>query len=236
MLVLAVAVSAVSLSIAPKHHGDFNSDGTPTWINRNDVDWEPCSVAQIVGQSSLLTVAIEEEHGSFVDHHAFLYRCATGMNPFYLRHSLPQGGTVLLKLLWPDILDENYLFASTAEDKDQIGYGFRIGVASATKDRFHFRRFFFHTLADMNHFIVATSTLMNNTPTKLHKADFFKAPRYTIAGVQNHAETMNEFGDHYFGKKDEDLLAAADQAQPIIDDNNAFEDQNYVANMVQQDA
>jgi hypothetical protein len=210
-------------------------DGKPNWLNRNDIDWEICHLNQVVGQSGLLNVGLEEDDGKIVDHHAFLYRCDTGPNPFYLRYTKREGGSVLIKLQWPTILDENYLYATKAEDRDHIGYGFRIAVASSTKTRWHYRRFFFHTLRSLNRFVDATSTLMNGQHNVLHKADFFKAPRFDIPNIeQGHDQAINEYGDHYFGVYDTELLHAADQGQPEVPRDDALEDSNYVRNTVTQ--
>jgi len=235
---VGLASSVVAVPLA-KSHGTKPRDavevtGKPKWVNRNDVDWKDCDKSQVVAESGMLTVAVEEgllHHDNFVDHHAFLYRCDVDENPFYLRYTLPTGGTTLLNLQWPSILDETYLFASTSEDKDKIGYGFRILVSSSTEQRAHFKRFFFHSLKDLNRFIAATSTMTNNGPTILHKADFFKAPRYDIDMSDSIASQHNEFGDHYYGLKDADLLKAADQGQPTVPDDNTGEDPGHVAGL-----
>jgi len=216
----------------------MGAHGKSDWLNRNDIDWETCHLNQVVGQSGLMNLALEDEDESntFTDHHAFLYRCQTGPNPFYLRYTKPTGGSVLLKIQWPTILDENFLFATKAEDRDHIGYGFRIAVASSTKTRWHYRKFFFHTLRSLNRFVTATSTLMNGQKNVLHKADFFKAPRYDIPlrDEGGHDSQVNAFGDHFFGMTDTELLKAADQGQPEVPRDDALEDGNYVANTVQQ--
>lgn len=226
--VLAGASVAMGLALQPI------PDGTPAWVNRNDVDWESCSKSQVLAQSDILTVALEEEDNNFVDHHALLYRCSTEDNPFYLRLTNQKGGTTFINLQWPSILDETYLFATTAEDKDQIGYGFRIMVSSDTKKRYHFRRFFFHTLTDMNRFIKSTSTMTNGVATILHKADFFKAPRYDISSVLPLNQASNEFGDKYFGNVDKDILQTADKADPTIHEDDAMEDRPYVQQLIGQ--
>jgi len=184
----------------PKHHMK-HGDGKSKWVNRNDVDWEACHPTQVMAQSGVLDISIEDDEGVFHNHHSFLYRCAMGPNPFYLRYTLPSGGSVMLKMQWPDVLDENYLFSSKEKTRDDIGYGFRIAVCSDTKDRFHYRRFFFNGLGDMNKFIQAQSTMMSgmNTPTALAKEDFFKAPRYHISRNIEEVKPVNQFGDHYVG-------------------------------------
>jgi len=233
-LILAGVVALVtSVPLSMENKG---IDGTPRWVNRNDVDWKACNMDQVSAQSALLTVAIEEKlhQGKFEDHHAFLYRCDVGENPFYLRYTLQTGGTTLLNLQWPSILDETYLFASAPEDKDKIGYGFRIMVSSETKQRAHFRRFFFHTLKDMNRFISAVSKMTNDAPTILHKADFFKAPRFDIDAIADATTSHNEFGDHYFGVRDADLLKAADQGQPTVPEDQAGETAEYVKDLIGQ--
>jgi len=226
LLVAATVAAGLALQPIP--------DGSPAWVNRNDVDWEECEPHQVVSHSDVLTVAIEEEQGGFVDHHAILYRCATADNPFYLRFSHKEGGTTFINMQWPSVLDETYLFASTSEDKDKIGYGFRVMVASDTKKRYHFRRFFFHTLTDFNRFMTTVSTQMNNEPTILHKADFFKAPRFEIESVTGFTQPTNEFGDHFWGQVDKDILDTADKADPTLHEDDAMEDRKYVQDLVGQ--
>jgi hypothetical protein len=197
-------LAAVGVSAALSLHKDalqpppHNADGKPAWVNRNDVDWESCDSSQVLQQSEILDVALEEEHGGFHDHHGVLYRCSTEANPFYLRYSNKKTltGTTFINLQWPSVLDETYLFATTAEDKDKIQYGFRIMVSSDTKKRYHFRRFLFHTLDGINHFIKSVSTMTNDSPSLLGKADFFKAPRYAIPAL-SHSAPENEFGDRF---------------------------------------
>lgn len=209
-------------------------DGTPAWVNRNDVDWESCAKEQVVAQSNILTIALEEDDGAFVDHHALLYRCATEDNPFYLRVTNQEGGTTFINMQWPSVLDETYLFASVSEDKDKIGYGFRVMVSSQTKKRYHFRRFFFHTLTDFNRFVKATSSMTNAQATILHKADFFKAPRFDIESVSTFTQPQNEFGDKFWGLQDKDLLNTADKASPTITEDGAMEDRPYVQQLIGQ--
>eukprot|EP00462_Mataza_sp_D1_P005991 CAMPEP_0175119688 /NCGR_PEP_ID=MMETSP0087-20121206/202_1 /TAXON_ID=136419 /ORGANISM="Unknown Unknown, Strain D1" /LENGTH=218 /DNA_ID=CAMNT_0016401047 /DNA_START=426 /DNA_END=1082 /DNA_ORIENTATION=+ len=212
-------------------------DGKPNWLNRNDIDWETCHLNQVKGQSGILTLAIEENEGHFVTHHAFLYRCDTGPNPFYLRYTTPDGRSVLIKLQWPTILDENYLFATKALDRDHIGYGFRIAVASSTQTRWHYRRFYFTSLRSLNRFVLAQSFLMNGQKNVLHKADFFKAPRIAIAGVDElrNDDNLNAYGDHKsYGHENKDLLQAGYNGQPSFPQDDPMEDGHYVRNTVTQ--
>lgn len=240
MLVLGLVGVACALSIKDdtntKWAASDKANGKPNWLNRNDIDWETCHLNQVVGQSGLLNLALEDgdETNKFTDHHAFLYRCQTGPNPFYLRYTKRTGGSVLLKIQWPTVLDANYLFATKADDRDNIGYGFRIAVTSSTLTRWHYRKFYFHTLRSLNRFVTATSTLMNGQHNVLHKEDFFKAPRYDIPNVDEEGGDVNAYGDHFFGMEDTELLAAADQGQPEIPRDDALEDTNYVRNTVQQ--
>jgi hypothetical protein len=247
-VLLLVSVALVgALSVSGKDDGNSKwaasttaqvvANGKSNWLNRNDIDWEICHLNQVVGQSGIMNLALEDEDegNKFTDHHAFLYRCDTGPNPFYLRYTKPTGGSVLLKIQWPTILDENYLFATKAEDRDHIGYGFRIAVCSSTNTRWHYRKFFFHSLRSLNRFVEATSTLMNGQHNVLHKADFFKAPRFDVPGINDgHNNDVNAYGDHFFGNEDTELLKAADQGQPEVPRDDALEDGNYVRNTVQQ--
>lgn len=213
-------------------------NGKPNWLNRNDIDWEACHLNQVKGQSGIITLAIEEglESNHFVTHHAFLYRCDTGPNPFYLRYTTPEGESILLKLQWPTILDANYLFATKAIDRDHIGYGFRIAVCSATKSRWHYRKFYFTSLRSLNRFVLAQSFLMNKQHNVLHKVDFFKAPRITVDGIDDlRNDESNAYGDHSsFGHEDKHLLKAAKNGQPEFPGDDALEDSHYVRNTVQQ--
>ena len=98
----------------------------------------------------------------------------------------------------PSVLDENYLFASTTpdHDKDAISYGFRVMVSSASKKHYHFRRFLFPNLGELNAFIGAVSSMTNNAAATLTKADFFKAPRYDLP-IVGPGSPENAFGDHF---------------------------------------
>lgn len=249
VLALVCAVGALSIKDDDKEtyirHGAIKADGPvqivvdgkSNWLNRNDIDWETCHLNQVTGQSGLLNLALEDEDESnkFTDHHAFLYRCDTGLNPFYLRYTKKTGGSVLLKIQWPTILDANYLLASKSEDRDEIAYGFRIAVTSNTKSRWHYRKFMFHTLRSLNRFVEATSTLLNGQHNTLHKADFFKAPRLELGHFNDgHNNDVNAYGDHFFGLGDTELLKAADQGQPETPRDDALENSNYVRNTVQQ--
>lgn len=235
LLSLGVALGS---SAVPKATGpvEVTADDKPNWLNRNDIDWETCHLNQVKGQSGILTLSIEEEENHFVTHHAFLYRCDTGPNPFYLRYTTPDGKSVLLKLQWPTILDANYLFASKAIDRDHIGYGFRIAVASETLTRWHYRKFYFTSLRSLNRFVLAQSHLMNGQHNVLHKIDFFKAPRIDVEGVDElRTDHTNAYGDHAsYGIDSKDLLKAAHNGQPEFPGDDALEDSTYVRNTVAQ--
>lgn len=206
MLSLAVVttVSAVSLgSLQPEAQRPPLADG---FVNRNDVDWQACLQEETVAQTGMIKIAIEDmQSGEFKDHPCVLYKCNSPLdNPFFLRFIKEgkESSTTLLNLHWPTVLDENYLFSSRVEsDRDNIGYGFRIGVASDTNDRFHFRKFFFHSMGDLNAFVAPVAG-QSSPPATYTKVDFFKAPQYKITVVNAHVDPTNKFGDHYAGNLD----------------------------------